>query len=515
MQYSEKCVPMLQKNLVSRVSLVLPCLLICFINVEKVASTTNVQSAFNHEEKTSNDADLITIPTGSFNTVNSIHNTRVGISKLAQTSSGRTFYVSGSGNDKNNGLTTNTAFRTLQKAANMVSVPGDTVYVMNGTYTRTDSSKEILVIWEKKGTKNAPITFKAYPGHHPIIRSQNSFAINIVGSSYLVIEGLELIGNNDNITLEYALQQKNNLNNPLTSGIGIGINPSFSGGNIKQHSHHVVIRNNKISKFGATALGTYKADYITIENNILFNNCLYSPNGPNTITMQYNWNSDNNTTNYKMIISGNISHDNQSLVPYYYGGKITEGNGIMIDDAMNTQSNSTHEPYLGKTLITNNIVYKNGAAGIQVYSSANVDVVNNTTYQNAQNPATTHMGEIATVEADRVRVFNNIMYAKKDGVVNTLYKSKNTIIYDNNLVYNSSKYTSSGLSNIIGKDPKFVDVATRNFSLKYGSVAIDAGINTYNGVAAPTIDRLGVIRPQDGDGNGIALIDIGALERKP
>lgn len=506
---------MLVKSLVSSLSLILPCVLIGSDNVQKVALKTNVQAAFNYEEKISNNAGLISGTTGIFNSVKSIHNSRIGVGKLAQAITSKTYYVSGTGNDSNDGLTTTTAFRTLQRAANKVSAPGDTVYVMNGTYTRTDSSKEILVIWEKKGTATAPITFKAYPGHKPVIKSQNFYAINVLGSSYVIIEGLELVGNNNNVTLEYALQQKNNLNNPLTSGVGITIYPSSSGTGIRQHSHHIVIRNNKISNFGSAAIGTVKADYITIENNVVFNNCLYSPLGPNTITMLYNWNSDNNTTDYKMIIRGNISHNNQSLVPYYYAGKITEGNGIMIDDSLNTQTNSTHQPYWGKTLIANNIIYKNGGAGIQVYSSANVDVINNTTYQNAQKAETHNWGEISAVQSKQVRVFNNIMYAKKDGLVNNISKSQITISYDNNLVYNSSKYTSSGLSNILGKDPQFVDPAKGNFSLKYGSFAIDSGTSSYNGAAAPKSDRLGITRPQDGDGNGIAIIDIGALERQP
>lgn len=494
---------MLVKSLVSSLSFVLPCVLIGFGNVQEVASTTNVWAASNYEVKTRSNADLISATTGSFNSVKGIHNSRIGVDKIAQATSSKTYYVSGTGNDSNDGLTTTTAFLTLQQAANNVSAPGDTVYVMNGTYTGTDPTKEVLVIWEKVGSATAPITFKAYPGHKPIIKSQNPYAINVVGSSYLVIEGLQLVGNNDNVTYDYAVAQKNNLNNPLTSGIGIGLNPSYSAsGGVEAYPHHIVIRNNKISKFGDAAIGAYESDYITIENNVVFENCLYSPLGPNTITMLHDWNYDNNTTDYKMIIQGNISHDNQSIIPNYYAGRITEGNGIMIDDNKNTQTNSTHVPYSGKTLIANNIVYNNGAAGINVFSSANVDVVNNTSYQNQQNPSTP-LGEIATVQADQVNVFNNILYPSTNGVVNNTYESDATVLYGYNLVYNSYQYTSLGLGNILGKDPQFVAPTKGDFSLKYGSPAIDTGISTFNGAEVPTIDQRG--------SNGIAIIDIGAL----
>ncbi|MBW4687236.1 MAG: right-handed parallel beta-helix repeat-containing protein [Komarekiella atlantica HA4396-MV6] len=439
---------------------------------------------------------------------------KVGSDRLSLSTSGKTYYVSENGDDKNDGLRHTTPFRTLQRAANQVTTPGDKVYVMNGTYTRADTSKEILVIYEKHGTPTAPITFKAYHGHRPVIKSQNPYAINVVGSSYIVIDGLELVGNNDNVTLVYAQQQKDNIHNPLTNGAGIALHPSFAGGIIKQHSHHIVIRNNKISKFGAGAIGAFRTDYVTIENNLIFKNCLYSSTGANTITTLHNWNYDDNTTDYKMIIRGNTVYDNQSLIPWKVSGTIAESNGIMIDDALNTQKNSLLKPYRGKTLIANNIVYNNGAAGIQVFKSPNVDVINNTTYQNSHNSTTQYLGEIAVVMTENVRVFNNIMYAKKNGIVNHVNKADNNVKFDYNLIYNSSKFTSSELHNIIGQNPLFVDIGYRNFSLKLGSLAIDAGTSAFNGVQAPMIDKRGASRPQDGNGNGDARIDIGAFEAR-
>lgn len=46
------------------------------------------------------------------------------------------------------------------------------------------------------------------------------------------------------------------------------------------------------------------------------------------------------------------------------------------------------------------------------------------------------------------------------------------------------------------------------FELITGSVAIDAGTN----VGCPDVDQLGQSRPQDGDGDEVAICDVGAYE---
>ena len=48
-----------------------------------------------------------------------------------------TYYISESGNDSNNGLTPQTAFATLQYAADLV-LAGDSVLVLSGNYVGFD-----------------------------------------------------------------------------------------------------------------------------------------------------------------------------------------------------------------------------------------------------------------------------------------------------------------------------------------------------------------------------------------
>ena len=47
--------------------------------------------------------------------------------------SAKDYFVSPSGNDANNGISQATPYKTIQKAANL-TLPGDTVFIMSGTF---------------------------------------------------------------------------------------------------------------------------------------------------------------------------------------------------------------------------------------------------------------------------------------------------------------------------------------------------------------------------------------------
>ncbi|MFN6530899.1 choice-of-anchor D domain-containing protein [Nostoc sp. ChiSLP03a] len=413
---------------------------------------------------------------------------------------GNTYYVSATGSDKNNGLDEESAFLSLGRAVYEMKA-GDTLYVMNGNYQMKG-----VTLFNLNGSPDNWTTIKAYPGAKPTITTTGN-GINIFSSSYVRIEGLDIKGNRENITLEYALQEKDNLNNPLTNSNGIAVNAWKNADGVGgTNPHHIVITGNTIRNFPGGGIAFSNSDYITVEKNIVSGNAWYSPHGNQGITSLNSFNFDNNTTDYRMIFRDNIAYDNQSLVPWKNGGvdKITEGHGIMLDT---TDISKDNVPYTGKALIANNITYNNGGAGINIFKATNVDVINNTAYKNAQ--VLPDSGEIGVTYSENVRAYNNILYANENQYANRI-KYDTNVIFDRNLVYNSNLFQASdnlnatGLQNLLGQDPQFVDADNGNFALKPGSVAIDGGSNAFNSITKKT--------PQDGDGNGSTVIDIGAYE---
>ncbi|XGW00908.1 MAG: Calx-beta domain-containing protein (plasmid) [Leptolyngbya sp. BL-A-14] len=426
-----------------------------------------------------------------------------------------TYYISGTGNDSNDGSNESQAFRTFNQVRKVLKA-GDTVLVMNGTYENLAPSSNIITLNGLQGTAANPTTIKAYPGATPVLQAHgnNWNAIGITGSSYVVIEGLTLKGARDEITLDYALSQRFNLNNPATSGNGIFA--TFQNGPNgteaeKIHSTHITLRNNTVTNFPGGGIGTTEADYLLFENNVVSGNSYYSPYGTQGISNLRLWNSDNNTTDYKVIMRGNISYDNVQKVPWNQlpNGEITEGHGIMIDTAYDAVGNA----YKGKILFADNVAYNNGGAGIQIYKSeAPVDLVNNTTYQNGS--VLTDAGNIAINEAQNVRAYNNILYARTGGNANSINNTSKNVVFDRNLAYNGNFKASdnpnvTGLNNIVGQDPQFINAAGANFALKAGSAAIDSGSTLFNSVVST--DILGATR-RDGDGINGAQPDLGAYE---
>jgi parallel beta-helix repeat protein len=353
----------------------------------------------------------------------------------------KSFYVSSTnGNDRSSGTDQNTPFASLQKAADMAGA-GDTVYVMPGNYSNSDPNQNVVTL-KQSGTANAPITFKAFdPNNKPVIKVRNYVGIEVAGS-YINLDGLIVEGNAkefSNMTVEQvdALQKsQGRFTSPITSGTGIAI-----GGFYRNASpHHVSVTNSIIKDNPGGGISAIRADYITIENNEVSGNSFYSTFNTSGISLYQNNNSDGNN-GLKNIIRGNVVHGNQNLIKDFnhfreedlnspdpaLRPKITDGNGIIIDDATRTQviqsvdggqSAQNLPAYQGKTLIENNTVYDNGGRGIQTFNSSNIEIKNNTLANNLLTPGI--WGENVTV--------NSTATAKAKGADQGMVIGNNSIV---------------------------------------------------------------------------------------
>jgi parallel beta-helix repeat protein len=392
------------------------------------------------------------------------------------------FYVSESGSNSNNGLTPQTAFETLQHAADIVSA-GDSVLVLEGNYVGFDI--------RTNGTQYSSIVFKAIESNVTIdVRNTTTpDGINIENADWIVIDGFEVKDQpraGIRIVLsDFVVIKNNDCHNNYRWGIFTGF------------TDDIIIENNSCS-FSEDEHGIYvsnSSDRPIIRNNHSFNNngCGIHMNGD--ISMG----GDGIISN--AIVEGNIIHDNG------YGG----GSAINMDGVQESE-------------IFNNLIYNNHATGIAMYqidggdASKNNKVFNNTVIQ----PSDGRWNIIAVDGSTGNTIYNNILINHHSfrGSIAIDAASSTGFVSDYNILVNRlsdddgssnmtlSQWQSMGYdTHSMIADPEnqiFIDHSNNVYHLLQNAQAIDAGTN----LVLPTVfeDLDNVSRPQ---GSGF---DIGCYE---
>jgi hypothetical protein len=388
---------------------------------------------------------------------------------LSVPTGGKTYYVSPTGNDSHDGLSSSTPFQTLQHGADTAQA-GDTVLVMDGTYTNSGTNDVVDI--KSSGTASAWIVFSNAPGAHPLISFNGWSGFNITGS-YVAVDGFEIQGDRTAITLAQAESYQTSGQYPASAN-GAGIMAgSFS---LNTGPNHLIIRNNKIHDCTEVGIQVMACDYVTIEYNETYLNAYWSPYGGSGISLAVALGIDNSTAS-KNFIRNNVSHDNEEFVlETACNNKICDGNGIIVDT-------NNRNAYAGRTLVTNNLVYGNGGSGMHSVGSDHVDFVNNTATMNNHSPAINE-GQIFQDISSDVNIFNNVMWAFPGKPVNGLGT------YDYNIYFNGTA-VNQGAHDVVA-NPMFENAACDDFRLLPGS----PGVGTGSSHLAPIIDLLNVPRPQ-------------------
>ena len=158
--------------------------------------------------------------------------------------------------------------------------------------------------------------------------------------------------------------------------------------------------------------------------------------------------------------------------------------------AMNTNQNITAR--FTNVLITGN---QSGVGGVFSLNGGGVTVMNSTIADNQADQA-------VLLWSGTLTMTNSIMYE------NALSLQGDPPCTDCFIVTYSNIQGGGTNSGNIDEDPMFVDAASGDYGLMYGSPCIDTGTDS----GAPDYDLAGTERPLDGDGDGMKTTDMGAYE---
>ncbi len=193
---------------------------------------------------------------------------------FVSSTSATVYYVdSASGNDTDDGKTLTTAWKSINKA-NQLLQPGDTVYIRKGTYRES-------IRPNNSGSENLHITYSAYQDEK-VLLSGVTIAINLKVLSYITVDGIDIEKVDRYVAFDschhtcIANGTFDNHNSPEGWPVGIIF---------KNNSHHNKIYNCTIGrvgyctsdddKGGTMTIGVWEdttdhCDYNLLENNVFF-----------------------------------------------------------------------------------------------------------------------------------------------------------------------------------------------------------------------------------------------------
>jgi parallel beta-helix repeat protein len=411
-----------------------------------------------------------------------------------------TYYVSTTGSDTGAGSSA-APFRTIQHAADLVGA-GDTVIVRAGSYAG------FILGWDSPtaGTSSAPIVFKADPNAAAgsvIINAASPHTHNGIdlepGCDWITIQGFTVTGAGGNGTL--------------------AVYPSRGYG-IKVTGNHDQVIGNTIHDLDYAVAGIHDNG----GNNVLIQG--------NTIYALHN--HDNGDLGHGIyvadadgaIVRGNVIHNNDYIGIHLNGDPNLVSNALIAGNRIyDNGQNGINCDGLVNSRVENNVIWGFESFGICLFqidasapSTGNV-IVNNTIVSTASGAgAAIRMLNGATGNT----IFNNILLGGGGVTIRVSDDSMSGLFSDRNVVGSLFESEDSGQDQTLaqwrsssGQDAHsftattiqlFQDATNHDWHLKITSPAVNTGVASLNGKAAPTTDFDGVSRPRG------AAFDLGAFE---
>ncbi|MBV6627321.1 MAG: right-handed parallel beta-helix repeat-containing protein [Rivularia sp. (in: Bacteria)] len=461
---------------------------------------------------------------------------------IPQSSGGRFYYVSPSGNDNNPG-TQNQPWKSINYAVSEDSpiAPGDTVLVQPGTYTE-------LISLGKSGSDSQRITLKA--NGDVTLRDPNpnsgGFPEGVIqspGQSNWVIDGFRIENTSwAGISLSDAKNmtvQNNETYQTGSSGIIVLPKTFFGGGEREITGSNVKVLNNTVERAnwkwdgpGDTdgdqeALSIWGVDGFEVANNKMIDG---KREGMDIKVGSRNGLIHGNSITSQALISGTYDGFRGGPAIYVDGNRADSFNldiynneifantadGILIADEV---------PSVGDVSdinIYNNVIYgngrriENGGRGVAIINNVeDVEIVNNTFADNVQGVYVDNSGR--GYNPRNIKIRNNIF--SENSFRNAYVEDASNVTLDNNLFVNTEEFADktevlydggtrvgnfNAFDNELAESVDFVNSSGNNYRLTSTSPAIDIGSFSIGDYA-----RLGKDGKQRLTGAGV---DAGAYE---
>jgi hypothetical protein len=404
-------------------------------------------------------------------------------------------------------------FPTIQQAID-AAVNGDTVLVAAGTYveninfigkaiTVTSESGPQVTIIDGGGTKvvvqfntiEGPESilsgFTIRNGGRNILNSIFSGGIVIVGASPTIVANIisENLGERGGGIFILTFTHINPAS-PTIKNNTISKNKAFQGAGIAISAASPIIQGNIIIDNGQD-VRERSVDggglFVNAESAQILDNLIANNKGRFGGGLYLNGAGNS-------VIRGNIIRDNSA----------STGGGMDIVNFSPVQ--------IIQNLIINN---KSGlrAGGIS-WSNSPAAIINNTI---ANNDCPESSGVFA-VFSHETEFINNIVVAKAGQPAYTcsefssppLVFRSNNIYSPQGLAFAGTCFDQTGMNGNISADPLFVNPSAGDYHLRPGSPSIDKGDNSAPNL--PSTDLDGKLRIQDGNKDGVAIVDMGAYE---
>ena len=225
----------------------------------------------------------------------------------------------------------------------------------------------------------------------------------------------------------------------------------------------------------------------------------------------------NNSNNIPILVEGNLFSDNNSMAG---GGVYTGASNIRFVNNLFC-SNSVDGAGGGiYVTITTKDISNSGIWQIQgphenivqdILRAANISFVNNTF---VANQAVYNGGAMRVNYTTESCLIMNSIFWENDAVLgdDIHYSGSDTIQVNYSDINSGNIYGNWTGEGNINEDPLFDLSGPHPYALSSGSPCIDTGTPDTTGLCLPDCDIIGCCRIWDGDGDGIAVIDMGAYE---